>query len=310
MKKIITILVVAVLITANLLAQAPQKMSYQAVVRDDNGSLVKNTQVGMKLNIRQDSVTGILVYTETQTPTTNDNGLLSIEIGGQAGFDTIDWANGPYFLETNIDVTGGTNYTITGTSQLLSVPYALHAKTADNIVSDTSKHYVGELWGGGIVYYVYDNGRHGLIASLDDLDGGSGVAWSNIDDKEIGASAKNYYKGDGNTTAIINQSGHTNSAAKLCADYTHDGFSDWYLPSTIELREMDAAIMVIYDVLANDGDTTTNPLHPEHVSPTYGRYWSSTEVDNNDAWSYRFDYGYSYHHSKDDTCRVRAVRAF
>jgi len=169
---------------------------------------------------------------------------------------------------------------------------------------------VGELYGGGIVYYVYDNGQHGLIASLDDLAGGSGVVWSNIDNVEMGATAQNYYKGDGNTKAIINQSGHTNSAAKLCADYTHDGFSDWYLPSTIELREMDAAIMVIYDVLANDGDNTTNPLHPAYVSPTYGRYWSSTEYDNSSAWKYFFYYGHAGSTSKNNTCRVRAVRAF
>ena len=152
--------------------------------------------------------------------------------------------------------------------------------------------------------------QHGLIASLDDLDGGSGVVWSNTFNSEIGATAKNFYKGDGNTTAIINQSGHTNSAAKLCADYTHGGFSDWYLPSTIELREMDAAIMVIYDILANDGDNTTNPLHPEYASPSYGRYWSSTETNNSYAWYYHFTYGSSSNTLKHYTYRVRAVRAF
>jgi len=116
-------------------AQTPDKMSYQAVVRDANNNLVSNTQVGIEINIYQGSTTGTQVYTETQTPTTNDNGLLTIEIGGQTDFDAIDWANAPYFLETNIDPTGGTNYTITGVSQLLTVPYALHAKTADNITN-------------------------------------------------------------------------------------------------------------------------------------------------------------------------------
>jgi len=93
--------------------------------------LVTNTQIGMEINIRQGSASGPVVYTETQTPTTNANGLVSIEIGGGAGFNTIDWSAGPYFIETKTDPTGGTNYTITGTSQLLSVPYALFAKTAD-----------------------------------------------------------------------------------------------------------------------------------------------------------------------------------
>ena len=135
------IFLAAVLITASVCllqqasAQAPQKMTYQAVVRNASNQLVTSTQVGIEINIYQGSATGTLAYSETQTPTTNENGLLTIEIGGQTGFDAIDWTNGPYFLETNIDVAGGTNYTITGVSQLLTVPYALHAKTAESAVS-------------------------------------------------------------------------------------------------------------------------------------------------------------------------------
>ncbi|NCA80494.1 MAG: hypothetical protein EOM76_09990, partial [Sphingobacteriia bacterium] len=86
------------------------------------------------------------VYVETQTPTTNANGLVSIEIGGGAGFDAIDWANGIYFIKTETDPVGGTNYTITGTSQLLSVPYALHAKTAESVsggITETDPIFTG-----------------------------------------------------------------------------------------------------------------------------------------------------------------------
>jgi len=132
MKRIFTILA-AVLLTASVFAQSPEKMSYQAVIRNSSNALVTNTQIGMEINIRQGSPTGTIVYTETQTPTTNANGLVSIEIGGGAGFNTIDWSAGPYFIETKTDIAGGTNYTITGTSQLLSVPYALHAKTAETV---------------------------------------------------------------------------------------------------------------------------------------------------------------------------------
>ena len=116
-----------------LKAQAPEKMSYQSIVRDASNNLVTNTQVGLQVRILQGSAIGTEVYNETQSPTTNTNGLLSVEIGGQTGFDTITWANGPYFIETSIDPLGGNSYTITGTSQLLSVPYALHAKTAESI---------------------------------------------------------------------------------------------------------------------------------------------------------------------------------
>ena len=142
MKRIITI-GVAILVTASVFlpqqasAQAPEKMSYQAVVRDGSNNLVTSTAVGMQISILQGSSTGTAVYVETQTPTSNANGLVSLEMGAgtvlSGDFTTIDWSAGSYFIKTETDPTGGTNYTITGTSELLSVPYALHAKTAETI---------------------------------------------------------------------------------------------------------------------------------------------------------------------------------
>ena len=136
MKKIITICA-ALFITASVFAQAPEKMSYQAVVRDASDNLITNTQIGMQISILQSSASGTAVYVETQEPTTNTNGLVSLEIGSgtvvSGDFTAIDWANGPYFIKTETDPTGGTSYSITGTSQLLSVPYALHAKTAETV---------------------------------------------------------------------------------------------------------------------------------------------------------------------------------
>lgn len=136
MKKTFTIAII-LLITVSVWAQAPEKMNYQAVLRNVNNQLVTNTSVGIQISILQTSTTGTAVYVETQTPTTNANGLVSLEIGTGTvvigDFSTIDWANGPYFIKTETDPSGGTNYTITGISQLLSVPYALHAKTAENI---------------------------------------------------------------------------------------------------------------------------------------------------------------------------------
>jgi uncharacterized protein (TIGR02145 family) len=129
MIKLFTILV-AILLMATVWAQSPQKMSYQAVIRNSSNAIVASGTVGMRISILQGSATGTAVYTETQTATTNANGLVSIEIGGGTGFDAINWASGVYFIKTETDPTGGTNYTITGTSQLLSVPYALYAKTS------------------------------------------------------------------------------------------------------------------------------------------------------------------------------------
>ena len=136
MKKLHTLLA-SFLITLTLFAQAPEKMSYQAVVRDANNALIMNQAVGMRIQILQGSVFGAAVYVETQTPTSNDNGLVTLEIGTgtivSGMFGSIDWSTGPYFIKTETDPTGATNYTISGTSQLMSVPYALYAKTADSI---------------------------------------------------------------------------------------------------------------------------------------------------------------------------------
>ena len=114
----------------------PQKMSYQAVVRNSSNVLVTNQPVGIKISILQYTATGTVVYAETQTPTTNANGLISIAIGTGAvitgAFSTIDWSAGPYFIKTEIDPSGGTTYSITSTSELLSVPYALYANDVLN----------------------------------------------------------------------------------------------------------------------------------------------------------------------------------
>jgi uncharacterized protein (TIGR02145 family) len=143
MKKIFTNCV-AILMTAIVFAQAPQKMSYQAVIRNSSNALVVNTQVGLQISILQGSASGTAVYVETQTPTSNANGLVSLEIGSgtvvSGTFASINWANGPYFIKTETDPAGGTNYTITGTSQLLSVPYALHAKTAETLTGNITEN--------------------------------------------------------------------------------------------------------------------------------------------------------------------------
>ncbi|MGA2405262.1 MAG: fibrobacter succinogenes major paralogous domain-containing protein [Bacteroidales bacterium] len=137
MKKTFSHLIFMILILS-LHAQAPQKMSYQCVIRNSSGALETNQSVGIRISILQGTTTGTVVYQETYNPNpqTNTNGLVSIEIGGGLAitgtFTGIDWATGPYFLKTETDPTGSTNYTIVGISQLLSVPYAMYAKTAGN----------------------------------------------------------------------------------------------------------------------------------------------------------------------------------
>ena len=139
MKKLFTI-VAALLIHTVLVAVTPpvsDKISYQAVVRNSSNALVTNQQVGMKISILQGSATGIPMYGETHTATTNANGLISIAIGTGTpvinAFTDVDWSAGPYFIKTETDPAGGTNYTITATSELVSVPYALYSKQANQL---------------------------------------------------------------------------------------------------------------------------------------------------------------------------------
>jgi len=145
------------IITSNIFSQTPEKMNYQAIIRDASNALAINQIIGIQIDILQGSDTGIPVYQERHNKSTNENGLLSLEIGAgtilNGIFSDIDWKNNSYFIKTSIDLDGGTNYDIIGTSQLVSVPYALHAKTvanhgAINNLSDaktnTSSVYLGE----------------------------------------------------------------------------------------------------------------------------------------------------------------------
>ncbi len=136
MKKLSFLIAILLLCAVSLFAQAPEKFTYQAVVRNASNSLVANAQVGVRVNILQGSASGNAVYSESHMATTNANGLITVNIGGgsvlHGTFASIDWSDGPYFLKTDIDPNGGNDYSITSVQQLLSVPYALYAKDAGN----------------------------------------------------------------------------------------------------------------------------------------------------------------------------------
>jgi hypothetical protein len=402
MKKIYAIFLTA-LLSVCVFAQVPQKMSYQAVIRNSSDQLITNHAVGMQISILQGSLSGTAVYVETQTPTTNANGLVSIEIGGGAGFDAINWANNIYFIKTETDPTGGTSYTITGTSQLLSVPYALYAKTvasypetdptvkaingivksngttisaatagtdyltptgsaalltgfptlnqnttgsaasftgslagdvtgtqgvtvvgnsavlgkvlkgyvsgagtvaaSDNILQAIQKlngnnpaHYIGESYGGGIVFYVYDNGRHGLIAAT--ADQSTSMRWWADSFTNTMALADGVGAGKANTAIIIANQGYGDGAtyvARICNEYSVTvgdvTYGDWYLPSKYELNLLYLQKTVVGGFANNF-------------------YWSSTESSNYAAWKQGFSNDNQDQNGKDETYYVCAVRIF
>ena len=339
MKKIITILA-AVLLTASVFAQAPQKMSYQAVIRDASNALVTSTPVGMQISILQGSPTGTAVYVETQTPSTNTNGLVSLEIGTgtivTGTFASINWATGPYFIKTETDPLGGTAYTIAGTNELMSVPYALFSANGtpgangvdgtnglpgvdgtnglpgvdgtdgtdgtngiDGAVGATGGypvHTIGESYGGGIVFYVYDGGQHGLIAAT--ADQSTGIRWYGGTYTNTRARADGIGAGLKNTAIIIADQGPVDGnafAATVCNEYSVTvgvvTYGDWYLPSKHELNLLYLQKTVVGGFAS-------------------ASYWSSSENDSNYAWIQYFANGIQADYNKVNAYYVRAVRAF
>ena len=129
--QLIALLVCCWLFTASCFAQVPQAINYQAVARDGLGKLITNKLIGIKLIILQGSATGTIVYSETDTVTTNQFGLFTLAIGKgtvvTGTFSSIVWSTGNYWLQVKMDPLGGTSYTDMGASQLLSVPFALFA---------------------------------------------------------------------------------------------------------------------------------------------------------------------------------------
>ena len=122
------------------LGQVPEKLSYQALITNSDHSLIADSEIAIKIAILQYAVSGTAVYEEIHRPITSPTGSISIHIGdGKAvrgSFTEIDWSDGPFFIETAADISGGASFKLLATSQLLSVPYALHAKTADRITGD------------------------------------------------------------------------------------------------------------------------------------------------------------------------------
>jgi hypothetical protein len=317
MNKRILTTAILLLLAFNMFAQAPQKMSYQAVIRNASNILVANQSVGMRISILQGSPSGSAVYQETQSPTTNINGLVSIEIGAgtivSGTFSAIDWSAGPYFAKTETDPTGGTNYTITGTTQLLSVPYALYANSANEndpvfdasvaagiTAADTAnwnnhtdstdianmgyvaglvKYQVGDFAQGGIVFYVDETGQHGLVVAKNDL---PVIRWFAGTYGKTRADGNGTYAGAANTVLIIaaqisiGDDGSPYAAATCNELQVTEGtitYSDWYLPTSQELE----LIGVNYSLI--DATSTVNGGTDLLTSP----YWSSTEANNNDA---------------------------
>ncbi len=141
MKKLHVLLALTLLAGISI-AQAPQEISYQAVIRNANNELVTNANIGMQISILFGADDGQVVYVERHFPASNDNGLVTVSIGSgtavTGSFQNINWSEGVHFIKTETDLNGGANYTIFGVSQVHSVPYAIHAQTAETVIGSSS----------------------------------------------------------------------------------------------------------------------------------------------------------------------------
>ena len=205
--------ILLIFISSFAFAQSPDLMSYQAVVRNANGTLISEKPVGIRIRILQKTDVGNSVYIETHSANTNKNGLVTIKIGGgtvvSGSISKVDWSKGPYFLQTEIDPAGGSAYSINNVSQMLSVPYALYAKSSGtngwglkgNAISDSD--FIGTTNDQPILFKA-NNLRVGY------LDGGTNIFWGQDAGLNNGGGYNNV--GIGNLSLYANKGGYNNSA--------------------------------------------------------------------------------------------------
>lgn len=226
MKKISTFLFL-ILFSLTSYAQTPAGFNYQSVVRDASGNVLANTAIGVQFKLHQTTTSGTVVFTETHTPTTNAYGVFNLVVGQGVttdDFSTIDWSAANYFLEVSIDVAGGTTYTSMGTTQLLSVPYALHAKYVEN-GDDLGSHTATKNFQTGGYWISNDGDDEGLL-----VNSGGRVTTSNK--LFLGSNINldtHWINGDGtdNKGIQFDASGNVNTSAKISVGGNVQINSNW-----------------------------------------------------------------------------------
>lgn len=312
-------------------SQVPESFKYQAVVRNVSGTLIANQNVTIKSSILSSDVNGTVVYAETQNVTTTEFGLIHLNIGQgtvvQGSFSAIPWGDTSYFLKTEFDLNGNGNFQFIGVTQLLAVPYALYSKTSGSSTPGPQgpagpqgpigpagppclgdyTHFIGEEFGGGIVFHVYRDAagnEHGLIVSKYEPPMMSN--WGKVSNLGIGATARSTWNGMANSLAIQLQPGPPNStcAAMICLQLVEEGYNDWYLPSTSEIL-----------LLANNRFTVNKVLsqlpNSVEVMPFNKIYFTSTEYDNQSCFYYtplEISYGTKSLNANEGS--IRPIRSF
>ncbi|WP_415374051.1 DUF1566 domain-containing protein [Patiriisocius sp. Uisw_017] len=281
----------ALLLLCSMTTFAQQGINYKALIKDGSGVIVSSTAIDVTFTILDGASN---VYEETHAPTTDANGIVILNIGEgtpvTGDFSTIDWSSNSHFLKVQIDTGGGLQDM--GATAFKTVPYALHAKTAESVTS-TCGLSIGDTYQGGIIFYLDGSGCHGLVAKASDETGF--YEWSPIN-FDTWAFANGIFGGAQNTKKSIARASDNSSlcpAADQCEGLSDGGFTDWYLPSKDELD-----MMYVNLRLQGLGGFSG------------GFYWSSTEFNNDFAWRQNFGNGLQDYFIKFNAYDVRAVRAF
>jgi hypothetical protein len=325
---------------------APNGINYQAVIRDNLGALVSNTPIAIRVNIRQNSATGIVIFSEKHLVTTTQYGLVNFVIGtgsfiNGGAFSTINWGNGPYFLDLGVAFTGlpnPTSYLAYGTQQMMSVPYALYAKSSGNLLNQwkygvgvpaVSLGTIGDYYldtATGNVYNKNSGTSWILISNIigpQGLTGATGTTGLTGPAGATGPSATNCVQiGDYHAGGIVFYIDGTcqhglvvtpfdllnydiNSdrviAISICNNLKSNGYTDWYLPTLTELLQ-------IYNSLGNGG--FREPYWSSSTSPIVRWYWSSTVNAPGSGFGVNFENGTQSVWTDGNDLRIRAIRSF
>ena len=302
----------SVLFCAIIFAQSvPQGINYQAVARDANGDLLMNQALIIQFSVISDITTSAIRWQETQSLTTNDDGLFTAIIGQgtatnggfSATFDVIDWGASNHLLKVEIDY--GSGLVDMGTTAFMSIPYALYSATSSVVT-----YSVGDFAHGGVVFWVDQTGQHGLVCAK--IDQSSNIRWYAGTYGDTQSKGDGIYAGRTNTAIIITSQvalGDDGApyAARICNELQiiEGGitYGDWYLPSKFELNEMYLEKNTIDATAIANGGISFAVMATDY-------YWSSTEGASNLAWKNWFGNGGTLSDTKYWANHVRAIRAF
>ena len=270
--------------TASVFGQASMTMTYQAEIRDGQDEALSSTPVGMRVSVLKGSKKGAPVYVETHAFETDAYGLVTFDLGSgnpvSGRISDLDWSTGPYFLKTEIDPSGGDNYTaIVGTSRIES-----------EVPVSATRRYLGERYGGGIVFHVTEDGRHGLIhAVVED-------AARKKRQHRIHADTIDFRGGVGAgkimTQPMVQDKKGKAGEVSVYALNEADHLSDWYLPTRYDL-------ILLYLNRAVIGGYSD-----------FSRGWRKSEVSSVNVWFHSFTTGARFTNGRDDATYVRVIRKF